>query len=271
MNHIAATLDRLHIIAAHYKQPALLTSFGKDSIVLIHLMLKAGFRWPVLIQETPFNRHKWAFGHGVAAAWDLTLHQLAPHSVVLQRTGDHEIEAVWRVEIGPGELMGFQRQIQHTPDPGPDCLCGLRDILGTPTASSPFRWDALISGQRSADINRRYGKMPLAAQLLNHGGHAADVVFALRDWSDQEIWDYTEANDLPINTDRYEKTPQGWQEREDKTHSNDWLPACMRCLDRSGPEIVHCPRTNMEMTSVAAIAPYVDYQLPYLAQPSTTQ
>ena len=264
MNHVKDSLEKIRAVLKQYRQPAVLSSFGKDSMVLLHLVHNAGEKLPVICHETPFMRHKWAFGQIVAAQYGLTLHDAPPHSVVLQRSDDG-VELVWQYEIGPGKLMGFQRQAIE-PVSGKDWVCGLRDVLGTPTASAPCRWDALLSGQRSADVNRKYGKMPLAVDALNHGGLAADVVFILREWSDDQVWDYIAENKIAVNTERYERQGKRWLEKEDKWHSNDWVHACTRCIDCKGPDVVKCPLTGMEINNVSAAAPYIDFQPPYFEE-----
>jgi 3'-phosphoadenosine 5'-phosphosulfate sulfotransferase (PAPS reductase)/FAD synthetase len=265
------SLDLIQNVLDHYKSPAVLSSFGKDSMVLLHLVRRLHRRLPVLVMEMPQFRHKWAFGQHIAALWDLDIHTPPLANVALQ-SSEHGIEAVWQYEIGPGQLMGFQRQTLP-PEEGRRWLCGLRDIIQAPKgAPSFFKWDALLSGQRSVDTTRKYGAMPLAVDSLNHSGRAADLHFVLRDWTDEQIWDYTAQEDILINEDRYEPTGKGnlFQEKADKWNSNDWVHACTACIDCRGPEVVRCPLLDSEMNNISSQMPYIDFQPDYFARETTT-
>lgn len=251
----AAARALLERAFAEFRRPAVMCSFGKDSMVALHLALSVRADLPVICHREPFFPEKYRFANQVIEDWGLTVYDWPPAKTALQVNSAGDYEVVNSYDCGGGRFCELPTGIVE-PQPGRPYLCGLRDLVLKPRGRFDYPWDLVVHGHKSADVDPFHGPVPLAADLgLNLGG-AASPLFPLRDWSDSDVWDYHEAHGLPIHTDRYERAPEGgWRERADKTLNPDYFPSCMACLAREGGP-VFCPRLGCEVPNMAAQVPW---------------
>ena len=139
----------------------------------------------------------------------------------------------------------------RSPKDGEDFVCGLRDIYQRPTGAFNWPWEALFHGHKASDHDPIWGDIPINSDIHQNIG-SASYVFPLRHWTDEDIWRYTEENDLPIHGTRYEKVDGRWQEREDKALNQDYVTACTACMSRTAPALVPCPKLGGKMVSNVA-------------------
>ncbi len=249
------------------QRPAIMSSFGKDSMVLLHLVRSLGHKLPVIFHKEPFMPKKYRFARKVINLWDLTVYDFAPNATAVQQNGeDFEI-----VNYYPG---GARPVVLPTgicaPAKGEAPLCGLHDIYLKPIGTYAYPWDAVFVGHKSSDHDPIYGDVPLAADFARNLG-SASAAFPLRHFTDEDVWAYHAQFDLPIHVERYEKTKTGWRERADKTQNPDYFPACVDCM-RQGGKAVPCPRLGGALTSnVAAQLRWAPKETPaYLQTQKTT-
>jgi hypothetical protein len=90
----------------------------------------------------------------------------------------------------------------------------------------------------------------------------ATMMFPLRDWTHADIWEYIESNNVPYDSDRYEKIDGIWGEKVDKLHNVDYVHACTRCINRNpkSPKFVHCPKLNMTIENISSLVPWADQE-----------
>ena len=220
------------------KFPVVFCSFGKDSMVLLHLVRSVFPEVPVVFYKEPTSAGKYRFAQQVAEEWDLIVHTFAPANVGLQQIGE-VVEFYNSYQIGKDLMNLALNRIE--PKPGEKCLCGILDFLMKPVAVSTFPFDLAFHGHKSCDTDPAYGNLKLKQEVFESKGNAK-FVFPLKDWTDEEIWDYTEKYNLPIHTERYEKVEGKWQNKADKTFNPDCFPLCAKCL--LSKESVECPRFN---------------------------
>ena len=232
-------------------------SFGKDSMVLLHLLrVTMKRRLPVIFYTDPWWPGKYAFAHKMARTYGLEVYDYPPSAVTLWQ--GKEIMAFtnhYQIGAAPGARLQLPKNILP-PEPGKKFLCGLRDVLGRPTGTFAYPWDAVLIGHKSSDADQIAGKIPLHCDIKQNAGAGPDGVFPLRAWTDADVWDYTERFQVPQQTDRYDVANRC--ERPDKRPNSDYAHVCIACCDRRETRAaVPCPKLGgLEVTNVAAQVPY---------------
>jgi hypothetical protein len=237
--------QKLIRVALHRaERPAIMCSFGKDSMVVLHLVRSLGYRLPVIFHREPFLPRKYTFARKVIALWNLTVYDFPPLATAVQeKDGAMEIMNYYPAGARPCALpTGL-----CAPAPGERPLCALHDFYLKPTGTFNYPWDVVFHGHKSSDVDPIQGPVPLAADFARNLG-TASVAFPLRHFTDEDVWAYHEQHGLPVHAERYEKTSAGWREREDKRQNPDYFPACWACMVKDGPA-VPCPRLDGALTA----------------------
>lgn len=213
-----------------YARPAVMVSFGKDSMVLLHLLLSNGFNLPVLYYRDPIA-HKNKFADSVIHAWGLSVFS-PPASARGILWGENLVPNLTSIySTGYKSMMILPKNTEHGDG------CGLAWIE-QPKGSMQYPWDGVLHGHKDCDTDNVLGDVPLKERLAVRE-IGPDYLFPLKDWSDDDIWEYTEEHNLPIDTGRYENR----EDREDKTLNSDWLQCCIKCFDkRIKEDSVICPK-----------------------------
>lgn len=224
---------------AHFTLPAVMCSFGKDSMAVLHLVRQQR-DLPVIFHREPFQPAKYAYANRVIMEWDLTVYDFPPEKTAVQEGGG-ELEVMNYYSLGGGHNCALPTGVR-APLAGEKALCGLRDLYGKPTGTFAYPWNAVFHGHKSADVDPVMGAVPLHADYALNVD-CATAIFPLRDWTDADVWAYLEQSGAPLHTERYLKRADGtWKERTDKTHNPDYLTACTACMRSDGPRAVPCPR-----------------------------
>lgn len=248
----AAELVR-HCIAT-YKRPVISSSFGKDSMVLLSIIESVVKGLPVLFYREPFCPEKYSFANKVIAQRGYVVYDYPPSATaVIAANGNLEIVNAY--QVGPKSFIHLPTGIAP-PVEGQPPLCGYSDIYDKPTGSYVYPWDLVFIGHKSSDSDPIHGAIPLNRDVQTNVG-APDAAFPLRYFTDDDIWRYTEANDLPIHTERYDPE-NGYQERPDTTANPDYFPACVACMDPAGADTVYCPKLHCEINHRRGQIRYAD-------------
>ena len=230
------------------QRPAALISFGKDSIVMADLIRRStpnGHRFPVevIYNRDPWFAHKNKFANGIIESWGMVVHDFPPlHAGIKYRDDILELNVAY--SFGNDSLEIPKNVLE--PLPHRDYICGLNDWLLRPkTAQVVQPWDLMFHGQKSSDTDPFEGKMELNCDDIDAAG--VRVVFPLRHWSDDDIWDYIEEEHVPFQETRYKDR----REVEDKWHNNDFVHACVACIDpRKEEKEVWCPKFKRNVPNV---------------------
>ena len=234
----------VHKVLAQAKTPAIMSSFGKDSMVMLHLIRSLKRDLPIVFYRESFMPKKYRFANAVIDEWDLTVYDYPPsETAVVGKNGC--VEVINAYTIGKRSL--FRPTGFYKPEGGGVSLCALHDIYLKATGTYAFPWDVVFVGHKSTDVDPIEGEIPLDADYANYVD-CASIAYPLRHFTDQDIWDYTEKFNLPIHHSRYEKIEGKWSERKDKRFNPDYFPACTACMvPESGS--VPCPRLGGSIVS----------------------
>lgn len=236
------TRARIKELVAAHKAPAILCSFGKDSLTVLHLTRKMGLRLPVIFHRDPWEPRKTAFANRLIEAWDLVVEDWPPSACGIKVNGTLEI--VSRYQVGPDHYLDIPMSILE-PAAGEHFACGLRDVIERPKGSFLHPWDLYLHGHKSSDIDPYEGPVPLKQNYIPSPCQGAPAIaFPLEKWTDADIWSYLNANHVPVEERRYDRSKG--IEYDDKRNNSDYLTACTLCIDPRQPAMVPCPKRNGE-------------------------
>jgi len=241
-----------------YSNPIVFSSFGKDSMVMLDLIKSIGIKLPIIFHKEPFEPKKYEFANKVINDNDYVVYDYPPiYSAITKRNDDIEIINFHQVK---GHVNYMPTGIRK-PNGG-DFLCGLKDIYNKPHANFDFPWDLGFIGHKSTDKDPILGNVPLIS--AGYTTKSCDFVFPLKEFSDEDVWNYTIEHNLPINDKRYNKD-NNWKEFEDITYNPDYFHACVSCMDRDEKHFVHCPKLNSLIPNISSFLYYIDpISLPYV-------
>jgi hypothetical protein len=144
-----------------------------------------------------------------------------------------------------------------------DYLCAV-NFLMRPCGTFNYPWDVVLVAHKDCDTDPIYGPIPLHSQVVMRD-EGPDYLFPLKEWSHDDVWDYTEAFGVPYQADRYDLANR--KEWDDKTFNSDWYPTCVRCVDKRihGQE-VFCPKMQRQLTNVAGAAAEFGFKFDYFGE-----
>lgn len=242
-----------------YKRPSVLSSFGKDSMVMLSLIESVAKMPPIVFHREPFFPEKYAFANSVILEKGYTVYDWAPAGTAIMKDNDH-MEVMNAYPIGPNSFNELPTGIVE-PKEGESYLCGYEDLYNKPTGTFAYPWDLAFMGHKSTDVDPLRGPLPLMADVATNEG-APDIAFPIRYFTDEDIWRYTELEGLPVHESRYNRA-DGYREHADKTHNPDYHPACVRCMDPDAPRAVFCPKMQTEIINRSPQLRFVDPQRIY--------
>jgi hypothetical protein len=236
-----------------YKLPVLYCSFGKDSTVLLHLLLSRKIQIPIIFHADPWFPRKTDFARGLISKWNLEVHDYPPHKTSLMH-GKEIVALVSQYQTGPhSDLAVLKNALEFKDGDDPDkFLCGL-NFLMRPCAILVYPWDVGLVAHKDVDEDQIFGLVPLHSRVV-YRDEGPDFIFPLKEWTHDDIWDYTERFNVPYQTDRYDLATR--RELPDKTPNSDWYETCLRCVDkRLRGQKVFCPKMKVELENVSGAAP----------------
>lgn len=241
---IDRAVDCIATQALQAERPIVLSSFGKDSMVLLDLCRQVT-RMPVLffVQEAQTFPEKYAHAWSVIQAWDLECYSLPPQWTIGLQHG-----ATFDVYQGYGSPQTGTIVLSLGARPrrlGEDrFLCAAELIRRPVEAVTDYPWDVTFLGHKACDA------VPMADQIetdhqtpITQMGRTR-MVLPLWDWTDADVWAYIRARNLPYDRQRYEA--------QDETVNPDRFPTCAACLDpQTIGRQVYCPLAGKEIPSQA--------------------
>jgi 3'-phosphoadenosine 5'-phosphosulfate sulfotransferase (PAPS reductase)/FAD synthetase len=246
-----------HIVAKHLTATTVLyCSFGKDSMVMLHLIRSMGLNLPVIYNHIPYFPVKQAFANKVIEEWGLVVHRFPPFKteVVME-----PFDIINRYSLPDDNTLVMPVGVTP-PIEGEPFLCGLMDLLGTLKSVVAYPWNVALIGHKSSDSDPLFGDMPLVANSCRLSPNMT-AVFPIGDFTDADIWEYTERFNVPYNDKRYDRA-SGYKEFADTTHNSDYYPACTKCM-QAGPEIVDCPKYG-QVPNISSVLPLYNIELGYV-------
>lgn len=243
-----------------------------NSMVLLHLITRyLGLKMDLVFHREPFQTHKYRFAEGVIIDWNLTAYDWPPIASrmwlgknILAYTRFYRIG---KKADGMAATLALPKNILD-PESGERWVCGKEHFLERPTAEVvEYPWDCAFIGHKDCDEDQIAGKVPLHRSIVVTDGGPL-LVFPLRSWSHDEVWDYIDLFNLPVDTHRYDRaTRQEWPK---KTFNSDYFHACTNCIDIRKSGKVFCPLVNKEIESEADERDYVEVKLSYYGEKEET-
>lgn len=229
--------DALALIGAQMdsaRSPIVLCSFGKDSVVLLHLCLR--FRKvPVLFFRFSRFHEKSAHALRVAQEWDLEVFDMWPTTIdEYQREEFFEIFHGYRT--GPNHFIYLASGIRKRREDETRYLCAIDDLTGRPRSyDHTYQWDVTFHGQKGCDDIELGSSSQITQPVSDLGRTRLVVPFA--NWTDADIWEYIRTYDLPYDRARYDLA--------NESTSPDKFPTCYKCIDQTEGESVYCPKQQV--------------------------
>jgi hypothetical protein len=247
VNKIEEAQKALDHVFSVYKNPVFMCSFGKDSMVILDLLRKKKIP-PILFHRDPWFPEKYQFADRIINYYGLTVHDYSPSFMTLWQ-GKSVMAFVSHYQVGYHKDAILQVPKNIVPPDGGRFLCGLREVLKRPTGAFNYPWDVAIVGHKNSDKDSIAGEIPLNCDIKQGGGLTPDLAFPLRNWTDEDVWEYTEENNLPVQADRYDQANR--LELPDKRFNSDYAHVCIACCDsRSKSLSVMCPKYGYEVSTV---------------------
>jgi 3'-phosphoadenosine 5'-phosphosulfate sulfotransferase (PAPS reductase)/FAD synthetase len=223
--------------------PALMCSFGKDSMVLLHLVRETIGLVPLIYHRHPWFTFKNEFADHVINSWALEVYDYPPMACGVKVNADR-LELVSRYPFGLSGMMDIPLNTEQ-PVPRRPFVCGLEFIRRPKTVVAQFPWKSVLIGHKSSDVDPYEGAVPLKSDTAVVGH--TKIAFPLRDWTDTDVWEYIEKHKVPYDKRRY----HGRGELADKWCNPDYIHACTNCVDpRETQDTVWCPKFKRQVRNL---------------------
>lgn len=242
-NEIKAILDKCH-------NPILLCSFGKDSTVMLHLVYSIK-NIPIIQWRIQGQTKKYEFSNRIIKEWNLTIYDYLPTRMDIVCSGD-EFSAVGLRDMGNGGWAYVATDLVKPIDS--NFGCALIDFIEHPTVQFfNYPWGLTLIGNKSCDYNPVLGEMPIKKSVSIIGNTI--LYCPLRDWTDEDIWEYTEKYNVPYNDKQYNRN-NGYKDFENKTYNEGCYYACTDCVNPNNDEMVQCPLLGKKKKNISSLMNY---------------
>ena len=245
MTLVDKTLNYLRDVLSESNKPVLMSSFGKDSMVMLHLVRQIE-NVPVIFFKEPFFPKKYSFANRIIEDWNLAVYEYPPFATnTVARNGTFEVINYYSLK--DNVILYLPTGIEKYKE-GENFACSRFDFVDKPLVKNySFPWDLILVGHKSSDVCPILGEVPLKEMTIKYPSFSCSM--PLKDWTDKDIWDYIEENDVPYNERRYDKE-NGYKEFSDRTYNNDYYPSCYACLDPENSDEVWCPLVGKNINHI---------------------
>lgn len=242
--------------------PVIAWSGGKDSMALLDLVYnKCKAKLPVVFFREQWQPHKYAFQNRIIEDWGLEVYTWHPAISNFQQTGDEfEVQNMYIID---NSRMTCPTGITPVEE-GQPWVCSL-DIYNRPKNQGIIAgWDVMFIGHKHCDSDPIYGGdagTRIDARIMPNNEFSS--FFPMRDWTHDDVFQYCEDNNVPIQLDRYEKVEGKWREKKDRSQNCDYVHACTACVDRreGAAKFVHCPKINATIENISNKVVWSDHKM----------
>ena len=104
------SLERVSEIVKQYRRPLIYTGFGKDAMVMHHMLRTAGYDFDCMFHRDPFFPKKYRFANRIIEEWNLPCYDY-PHSGVSLFNEHGAFEVSRHYQIGSQQLVFCARLV----------------------------------------------------------------------------------------------------------------------------------------------------------------
>lgn len=224
------TLKHIETLLGEFDKPAVLCSFGKDSMVLLHLVHKIDKSIPIIFWRDPFMQSKNKFAYKIIQSMNLEVYDYPPSGADFCYNNG-EMNIIYRQDTGGGLGIFWLRGLIDSDK----SLCLFKDFMQRPLVNFyKYRWNLTFSGHKASDIDPMLGGMRLEDMVRPIGRTV--LFYPLKNWSDEDIWDYIHKYKVPYNVKRYDEN--------NNTCNNDYYECCYACVNPDREDDVFCHKDN---------------------------
>jgi hypothetical protein len=261
-NKVQSAIKNIETCLSVSKKPCLAWSGGKDSMALLDLVFKkVGVKVPVVFYREQWQPSKYAFQNRIIEEWGLEVYTWHPTFSSFQQTDD-EFE-VQNKYIFDNTDMTCPTGITPIEEDKP-WVCAM-DIYNRPKNPGIIAgWDGMLVGHKLCDSDPIYGGDAGVRVDVRINPGQCNAFYPMKNWTHDDVFQYCEENNVPIQTSRYEKVNGKWSEKVDRTHNCDYVHACTACIDRrkSAPKFVHCPKLDCTIENISQRVLWFDQSIP---------
>lgn len=233
---IEDTRSRIGEALQEAKQPVLLCSFGKDSMILLALIREQLPDIQVVYFPGFAHPTKHLFANTVIKRWNLNMVEWTPcERDVIGKNGHVELVEFYPVAVKAHAGLPIEAEPGHVPTAQSHCAIERLTLScrGEIVSSDGQLADVLFIGHRGDDIDPTHGTVPLVAPTHREG----DLTFAypLFNWTEKDVWMASEMLNVPQNLKRYLDGSLAY--------NADYFDLCTQCLTPGIKEpMVPCPK-----------------------------
>lgn len=200
---------------------------------------------PVIQFRNIGQNRKYEFADKVNKKWGIKELDFSPIATDLLAK-NNRIDFMRVIPIG--DILIFLAAELH--DPVDVFQCSLMMSNNYPCSSSKVGADynLVFHGHRGNDVDAMWGSVNLLKDRFIYKD--TTMFYPLMDWTEQDIWEYTEKHNLPYNDRRYDKK-NGHKEFADKTYNENYHYACTECIDPNKPKEVYCKIVQKEIPNIS--------------------
>lgn len=229
------------------RNPAVMCSFGKDSMVVLHLVRQFK-NLKVIFHRESVQHHKYEYANKVMRDWNLHVIDYPPSATALSEGNGH-MDVVNLYQVG-SKTIYLPTELHHD-DKEQDTVCALSDIYGKMTGTVNYPFDLVFHGHKSSDSDPILGSVPIFADVA-FNSDAPNIAYPIRHFTDNDVWAYIEDNNIPIHHERYKKQDGVWGDSENKDAHPHYVSCCYSCMSKNTGNNVHCPKWGVTVSNVSS-------------------
>jgi hypothetical protein len=255
------TVELINLWNKRFPKAVVFWSGGKDSTAMLHLLkYKACLDLPIVQFREPKFRERYEYSDMLIKKWDLNVYDYPALKMALADGPDVETGEV-RFDLLKYFQWGSKCMVMslgtERPKGDEKFLCAVDDFLQRPTGTFNFIWESVYIGTKNTDTDLIKGRVAVTTHIRYAEGSPISL-YPLRDWTDEDVYQYLEEEGVPLDPTRYLKVSGKWQNNPDKSMNADFIPTCLNCVDRHAGKYVYCPKLKSQISNISAYAPYED-------------
>jgi len=252
-------IQSISAVVRSAESAAVFTSFGKDSMALLGVLREANLLSAVQLVSFrhPAFPSRYAFADRIIAQWSLD-------PLIVFHRWNSIIAGNGRVDLlGTARARGSRIHIPVAnmvwQSESKLWSCALDNQLPHGVDLIKLDFDLVLLGSKQSDVDPVVGKVEVRNVAEQFGGKTS-LLFPLRDWTDDDIWDLIRSREIPFDSNRYVESTTGTFV-DDTTYSehSEYLPVCTACVNPANDGEVWCPKFGKSMPRRAGTVQHRNY------------